>query len=392
MKKIIISLAIVLFSTAIKAVVVKTVNSSSAGTLTTYFSPSERGTVTNLAVTGKMDARDFKFIRDTLKALINLDLNNASILAYSGSKGTDSNATSYAVNSFPPFALSGDETHPNLKLEKVTLPANIQKIEAAAFYYCIALNQVNLPSGLLSIGCNAFSATALESVTIPNTVTEVQWNAFAQCSSLTTVKLSSSMTNISLQLFAYCLSLGEIEIPESVTSISYEAFHSCINLKKVTLPSKLTDLGTYAFNECTALNTVIVKNPVPLDLYESGNLLAFGQVPSQCVLWVPKGTSGAYSSTLVWSFFQTIKEVVPTSVNENSVQPSAVFYNSVTDEIVMNGTVQNTALNYQIISVNGMVVLQGTTTANSRINTAGFGSGVYVLVLDNGTKTKFIKN
>jgi BspA type Leucine rich repeat region (6 copies) len=382
MKKIIISLAIVLFSTAIKAVVVKTVNPTSAGTLTTYFTPTERGTVTDLTITGKIDARDFKFIRDTLKALVTLDLNSASIQAYN----------EFASNALPASALCGDETHPNLKLEKVILPTNLQKIGGMAFYYCVALNQADLPSGLLSIGYSAFTATALESLTIPNTVTEVQSLAFSQCASLATVKLSSSMTDISLQSFAFCYSLGEIDIPESVTSISYEAFHSCINLKKVTLPTKLTDLGTNAFNECTALNTVIVKNPVPLDLFGNGNIYAFGQGSSQRTLWVPKGTSGAYSSTLVWSFFQIIKEVLPTTVNENSVQPSAVFYNSSTDEIIMNGTAQNAALNYQIISVNGMVVLQGSTTANSRISTAGLGSGVYLLVLDNGSKTKFIKN
>ena len=392
MKKIIFSLLIVLFSTAISAAVVKTVNSTSAGTLTTYFSPSERAVVTDLAITGKIDARDFKFIRDTLKALINLDLNNVSIQAYSGSKGTDSNTTSYAANALPPSALCGDETHPNLKLGKVILPTNLQKIGGMAFNYCVALSQADLPSGLLTIGYNSFYATALESLVIPNTVTEVQAQAFTQCASLTTVKLSSSLTDIAFQAFAFCYSLGEIDIPESVTSVSYEAFRSCINLTKATLPTNLSVLGLNAFNECTALITLIVKNPVPLDLYGTGNMNVFGQSSSQRTLWVPKGTSGAYSSTLVWSFFQIIKEVLPTTVNDNSVQPSAVFYNSSSDEIVINGTVQTTALNYQIISLNGTQVLQGTTTANSRINTAGLSSGVYVLVLDNGTKTKFVKN
>jgi BspA type Leucine rich repeat region (6 copies) len=391
MKKITFSLAIVLFSTAVRAAVVKTVNSSSAGMLTTYFTPSERGTVTDLTVTGKMDARDFKFIRDTLKALVTLDLNGASILAYNGNKGTDLNTTSYAENSFPTSALCGDETHPNQKLEKVILPTNIQKIGGAAFSYCVVLRQVDLPSGLLSIGYNAFYGTALESLTIPNTVTEVQWNAFSQCASLTTVKLSSSLTNISMWSFSYCFSLQEIEIPESVTYIENRAFFSCINLKKVTLPVNLTDLGSDVFNECTALNTVIVKNPVPIDLYATNNSLAFGQVSNQCTLWVPQGTSSIYSSTLIWNFFQTIKEVTPTSVNENSVQPSAVYYNTLTDEIIMNGTAQNAAQNYQIMGMNGMVVLQGATTADSRINTAGLGSGAYLLVLDNGSKIKFIK-
>ena len=45
----------------------KTVNETTAGTLSSYFTDEEKSSISSLTITGKMDARDFKFLRDYFK-------------------------------------------------------------------------------------------------------------------------------------------------------------------------------------------------------------------------------------------------------------------------------------------------------------------------------------
>ncbi len=45
----------------------KIVNETTAGTLSSYFTDEEKSSISSLTITGKMDARDFKFLRDYFK-------------------------------------------------------------------------------------------------------------------------------------------------------------------------------------------------------------------------------------------------------------------------------------------------------------------------------------
>ena len=73
---------------------------------------------------------------------------------------------------------------------------------------------------IASIGDYAFSGcTGLASITIPNSVTSIEYNAFYGCSGLTS-----------------------ITIPNSVTSIGYNAFSGCSGLKSITIPYFVTNI------------------------------------------------------------------------------------------------------------------------------------------------------
>ncbi|MDD2618470.1 MAG: hypothetical protein PHT87_06715, partial [Bacteroidales bacterium] len=85
---------------------VKTINVTTAGSLSTLINTSEQQSLTGLTLTGNIDARDIAFVRDKLLLLSDLNLQNASIKAYSGDQGTNTGQTSvyYPANELPQYA------------------------------------------------------------------------------------------------------------------------------------------------------------------------------------------------------------------------------------------------------------------------------------------------
>ena len=63
------------------------------------------------------------------------------------------------------------------------------------------------------------SCSSLTSVFIPDSVTNIEYEAFYGCSSLTSVTIPNSIKSIGGGAFSYCSSLTSVSIPKSVTSI-----------------------------------------------------------------------------------------------------------------------------------------------------------------------------
>ena len=70
---------------------------------------------------------------------------------------------------------------------------------------------------------------------IPNTVTEIEKNAFYVCGKMTSITIPDSVTTIGAGAFYSCSSLKEITIPQSVTSIGADAFVYCENLTAINI-------------------------------------------------------------------------------------------------------------------------------------------------------------
>ena len=63
-------------------------------------------------------------------------------------------------------------------LSSVVLPSTLKVIESNAFEYCTSLKNIDFPEGLECIGYNAFYGSGLESIKIPNTVTDIVYATF----------------------------------------------------------------------------------------------------------------------------------------------------------------------------------------------------------------------
>lgn len=119
------------------------------------------------------------------------------------------------------------------------------------------IKKLEIQSGVTSIGGSAFSAcTELENVVIPSSVVTIGDNAFRGCN-LTEIQIPNSVTSIGCGAFAYC-NQTTLEIPESVTSIGGEAFYNCWELTTITIPNSVVYIGDEAFGGCDNLQEVTV--------------------------------------------------------------------------------------------------------------------------------------
>ena len=99
-------------------------------------------------------------------------------------------------------------------------------------------------------------------VTIPNTVTFIDYAVFFNCSTLNTITLSENLHAINASLFEGCSNLANIVIPNSVTSIGEYAFGKCSTLADVTIPNSVISIGKFAFVMCNGLTSIMIPGSV----------------------------------------------------------------------------------------------------------------------------------
>jgi hypothetical protein len=120
-----------------------------------------------------------------------------------------------------------------------TIPNTVTNIQADAFATSANLTSVTIPEGVTSIGEAAFSyVTSPASITIPDSVTSLGGSAFSGCGSLTNVTIGAGVTNIEELAFAGCTSLASVTIPKNVTNIKGDAFAFCTSLTEINVAAQ----------------------------------------------------------------------------------------------------------------------------------------------------------
>ncbi len=110
-----------------------------------------------------------------------------------------------------------------------------------------------IPDTVVKIGKKAFAGTMITSVSIPDTVTEIDSYAFLNCKNLLDVKMSSYTEIIGYGAFCCCESLKEIYFPNRVREIHQQAFRCCKALKKISIPESVDIIEKNAFMGCISL-------------------------------------------------------------------------------------------------------------------------------------------
>ena len=110
-----------------------------------------------------------------------------------------------------------------------------------------------------TIGSSAFryNCQNLESITLPDSITKIKYDAFRDCLSLKDINIPDKVEEIGENAFRNCPSLTGITLPPDITDIGIQAFQECTSLKSIIIPSKVASASEWVFHGCTNLETII---------------------------------------------------------------------------------------------------------------------------------------
>lgn len=106
-----------------------------------------------------------------------------------------------------------------------------------------------------------YECNATGTVIVPEGITIIGSNVFANKLNVTKVVLPEGLKTIETNAFFECADLKEINIPESVEIIEAQAFFGCKKLKKVHLPKNLKRLCIKAFTDSGLESVDLPEHP-----------------------------------------------------------------------------------------------------------------------------------
>lgn len=174
-------------------------------------------------------------------------------------------------------------------------------IEDNAFGLCHSLKTIHLPSSVKYIGDHCFDQSGLVEFVVPKSVDFLGSYAFYNCKNLRKVVFTGHRLN-DLQGYTFdgCTALEEVVLPQGLESIMSYAFKDT-GLKHLSLPASVSKIYSYAFMNTTLYRLDIhAKNPPQLGK-------VFTNVDQGRIeLHIPRGTTAAYKSAVVWKNFTKI--------------------------------------------------------------------------------------
>lgn len=236
-------------------------NVSVSGNLSVILTLEQKKSVKELIVTGELDARDFKCMRDALPAVVSIDIEQVQVKAYQGNEGTSSLKNNYLQDEIPDNAFYQKGT-----LKSVKLPLSVKSIGTYAFYGCKSLEDLYIHKDIIKIGDYAFFSCenlrsfnvdkdnpsfSVENGALFNKIKTILYQV--NYSESGTYVVPSTVAQINKYAFYACQSIKEVLLPVTLKQIGYAAFMNCSNLESIKIPGSVKFIGEYAFAYCSKL-------------------------------------------------------------------------------------------------------------------------------------------
>lgn len=264
------------------------------------------------------------------------------------------------------------------------LPETVEILDGAAYYGIRAIEKVVIPKNVRVLR-SAFNGMAgLRKATIlTDKLTEIGDDAFYWCSALEEVNIPDKITRIGEGAFFWNLRLSKINIPSTVTRIEKHAFDSA-PLDSIDIPAGVTFIGRNAFWNNRNLKKVYsrpVMPPITNEWTDVSSYLPFLNSADEAILYVPKGSADAYRASEVFAGFKEIVELEawqwPTSISTPTMPTDAykVYGKTGTLHIETIGGAHDPAF-VNVYNINGQVVWKGQVSKRMEVPLP---QGVYVV-------------
>lgn len=219
-----------------------------------------------------------------------------------------SNCPNLEYNVYENAKYLGSKDNPYLLLVEImdktvsnfTISDQTKLIYAEAFKNA-SITEIELPIDLVDIGQGAFDGSSIQSITIPDSISKLKENCFANCNHLEeiilptaliyasdTSFLNNSIKKASLNLAILPIlnenSLEELTLLAGEGEFSLSAYK---NIKRVILTDEISDLGTDVLSSCSSLE------------YNTKNNLAYLGSKSNPYLWLMKATSTTITDAVI---------------------------------------------------------------------------------------------
>ena len=324
-------------------------NVTTPGTLKSLIDARGEKYIFDMKVTGNIDERDIKCLRDNNPALAFLDLSETTINEYIAYEGT-ANEQFYAANEIPVSAFANSRG--TSSLVSIKLPNTTTTISESAFSGCTALTEVIFPPSVTTIGNDAFSGcTAFKSFIIPNTIKTIGGSVFYDCNGLTSLTIPNSVTY-----------LGTLNVLS--------------NLKDITIGNAVSRMGV--ITGCKKLETITFLGITPPEFSDIG----FFELPRLYAIYVPEYSVAAYrASKIAELYYRIIQFKYDYSTDITSINSGVKVY-SARSEIIVEGTAAREIIT--IYSITGKQ-LKTVVSSGERLNIPVDKQGIYLVKI--GGKT-----
>lgn len=192
------------------------------------------------------------------------------------------------------------------RIYKIIFGSSVSALGEYVCNTCISLKEVNVKSNLITkISQHAFHyCAALEKITLPNTVTEIETYAFNGCM-IPQFQFPSNLETVGAYAFTGTR-IETIDLPDTLTTLGQ--YNNNSNVVKIIVPYRITSISSYTFSNNISMSEYHFKPTTPPSLASTG---IFSSIPSDCVIYVPQGSLSAYQTATNWSQFSSKMQEEP---------------------------------------------------------------------------------